>query len=456
MPAIRLSDGELTEPYDGSCGVGKWDRFMTPGPKIQNGVDYDFNEANLKQIVHNFARVYSMRRLPLDYRHLAAVGADAVQTPEQNLAYYNALAVIWQRRVVEFWSQDPRALPPDPVDLIAALRAKFPRVESADGLWGFKCEVTPLGMQALPNMEQLSPLFRKEDTDEQERPIGYNLLNVSAVGVAFQNGTLINLGRRTVAAHALRKDMIPDHLKEKLKKHGMGEDGDCSVVDSLRKAFAAYMAETDDPKEIRSEMARAMGDLKIEHDAMSKMEDSDAKKDDDEVSSSDKSASMAKKINQDAALDPAVQKLVDSLTGQVGAMGKKLSAYEEREQKRAVAEYVAFAKDRGVGEADAKEYLALSGNSIERARALVSKFPEKTTMSRMTQAGAPVGKNPVALSDSEAAPTVRAGNQSAILHGFALSKKASELAKDQPGKTAFDKLAAAQCAVARQSPDLYK
>jgi hypothetical protein len=93
---------------------GKWDRFMTPGPKIQNGVDFDFNEANLKQIVHNFARVYSMRRLPLDYRHLAAVGADAVQTPEQNLAYYNALAVIWQGRVVEFWSQDPRALPPRP------------------------------------------------------------------------------------------------------------------------------------------------------------------------------------------------------------------------------------------------------------------------------------------------------------------------------------------------------
>ena len=77
-------------------------------------------------------------------------------------------------------------------------------------------------------------------------------------------------------------------------------------------------------------------------------------------------------------------------------------------------------------------------------------------MSGMTQAGAQVGKNPVALSDSEVAPTVRAGNQPAILHGFALSKKASEMAKDQPGKTAFDKLAAAQCAVARQSPDLYK
>ena len=451
MPAIRLSDGELTEPYDGSCGVGKWDRFMTPGPKIQNGVDFDFNEANLKQIVHNFARVYSMRRLPLDYRHLAAVGADAVQTPEQNLAYYNALAVIWQGRVVEFWSQDPRALPPDPVDLIAALRAKFPRVESADGLWGFKCEVTPLGMQALPNMEQLSPLFSKEDTDEQERPIGYNLLNVSAVGVAFQNGTLINLGRRTVAAHALRKDMIPDHLKEKLKQHGMGEDGD-GDSESMRKAFAAYMAETDDPKEIRQEMARAMGDLRIEHDAMGKMEDDE--KDEDEVSSSDKSASMAKKINQDASLDPAVQKLVDSLTGQVGAMGKKLSAYEEREQKRAVAEYVAFAKDRGVGEADAKEYLALSGNSIERARALVSKFPERTTMSRMTQAGAPVGKNPVALSDEDAAPTVKVGTQDAVLHGFALSKKATEMSKDAPGKTAFERLQAAQRMVAKQNPNL--
>lgn len=441
----------LREPYDGGLGVGKWDRFMTPGPKIQNGVDFDFNEANLKQIVHNFARVYSMRRLPLDYRHLAAVAAEAVQSPEQNLAYYNGLAVVWDGRVVEFWSQDPAAIAPDPRELLAVLQQKFPRVTSADGLWGCKCEVTPLGRAMLPNMEQLSPLFSKDDTDEQENPIGYNLLNVSAVGVAFQNGTIINLGRRGVA-HAMRKFMIPDHLKEKLKKHGMGEDGD-GDSESMRKAFAAYMAETDDPKEIRQEMARAMGDLRIEHDAMGKMEDDE--KDEDEVSSSDKSASMAKKIKSadDAALDPAVAKLVGDLTGQVSAMSKKLAASEKRDHDRAVAEYMAFAKTR-VSESDAREYLSLSGDNIDRARALVSKHPEKTTMSRMTQAGAPVGKNPIALSDEDAAPTVKVGTQDAVLHGFALSKKATEMSKDAPGKTAFERLQAAQRMVAKQNPNL--
>lgn len=451
MPALRLSNGTLTEPYDGSFGVGKWDRFMTPGPKTQAGVDFDFNEANLAQIVHNFARVYSMRRLPLDYRHLAAVAAENVQAPEQSLAYYNALAVIWAGRVVEFWSQDPAQSPPVVADLLATLQAKFPRVTSADGLWGFKCEVTPLGVEKLPNMEQLSPLFSKDDTDEQGRPIGYNLLNVSAVNVAFQNGTLINLGRRTVAAHALRKDMIPKHLQEKLKKHGMGEDGD---GESMRKAFAAYMAETDDPKEIRSEMARAMGDLKIEHDAMGKMADGDDKKD-EEDSSSDKSACMAKKLRSDADIDPAVQKLVGDLTGKLGAMAKRVEGYESRERERAVAEYMAFAKTR-VSEADAKEYLALSGDNIDRARALVSKHPEVTTMSRMTQAGAPVGKSPIALSDADAAPTVRAGNKDAILHGYALSKKATEMVDKMAGKTTFEKLAAAQRQVAQQHPALYK
>lgn len=454
MPALRLSNGTLTEPYDGSFGVGKWDRFMTPGPKTQAGVDFDFNEANLAQIVHNFARVYSMRRLPLDYRHLAAVAAENVQDPEQSLAYYNALAVIWAGRVVECWSQDPAQSPPVVADLLATLQAKFPRVTSADGLWGFKCEVTPLGVEKLPNMEQLSPLFSKDDTDEQGRPIGYNLLNVSAVNVAFQNGTLINLGRRTVAAHALRKDMIPEHLQEKLKKHGMGEDGD---GESMRKAFAAYMAETDDPKEIRSEMARAMGDLKIEHDAMGKMADGDDKKD-KEDSSSDKSASMAKQLRGDADEDPAVKKLLNDLTGKLSAMGKRVDYYEHRERERAVAEYMAFAKQRNVSEEDAREYLTFSHNDLAYARRLVAKHPEPevNTMSRMTQAGAPVGKSPIALSDADAAPTVRAGNQDAILHGYALSKKATEMVDKMAGKTTFEKLAAAQRQVAQQHPALYK
>lgn len=450
MPTIRLSDGALTEPYDGSFGVGKWDRFMTPGPKTQGGVDFDFSEANLAQIVHNFARVYSMRRLPLDYRHLAALAAKDVQAPEQNLAYYNALAVVWGGRVVEFWSQDPSLQPPAVSELLTALQTKFPRVTSADGLWGFKCEVTPLGKQVLPNMEQLSPLFSKEDTDEQERPIGYNLLNVSAVGVAFQDGTYINLARHIVGVHAMRNKMIPEHLQEKLKKHGMGDDGN---GESMRKAFAAYMADTDDPKEIRQEMARAMGDLKIEHDAMGKMEDGDAKKDDDEVSSSDKSASMSRKIRKDAELDPAVQKLIGDLTGKMGVLSKQVDSYAKREREREVAEYMAFAKKR-VSEEDAREYLSLSGDDITRARALVSKHPEVSTMSRMTQAGAPMGKNPIALSDSDVAPTVRAGKTDAILHGFGLSKKAAGMAEKMPGTTAFHKLAAAQLEVARQHPEL--
>jgi len=242
------------EPYAKGLGVGKWDRFMTYGRKIQEGIPFDFTPETFCQIVDNFSRVYSMRRLGMDYRH------DATQPqkpgPEQNLAYYSGLAVIWDGKVIKLWDHFPDRVPPDPKQLLLDLQQNFPRnqtIESVGGLWGYKCEVTPLGEQALPNCEQLSPLFSKDDHDEYGNPIGYNLLNVSAVGVAFQNGTFINLAK-SLSRNTSMNEKLPKELMAKLAKHGMGTNPEPHEIE---KVLGRYMAETEDGPMERKAMAEA-------------------------------------------------------------------------------------------------------------------------------------------------------------------------------------------------------
>lgn len=405
-------------------GIGKWDRFMTLGPKVQEGVEFDFSSETFGQIVRNFSRVYSERRLPLDYRHNAIRDSDA---PEQNLAYYDSLASVIEGRVESFWSQDPSVQPPDPTELLAGLRAKFPRATSCDGLWGRKCEITPLGEVALPNMEQLSPLFSKDDTDEEGHPIGYNLLNVSAVGVAFQNGTLLNLSKKvTKMNEAKQKELLA-----KLAKHGLEDQAD---PEQIKSAMAAYMAETEDSPADRKEMASCMGDL------LSKHEDKD---DSEEKSVTDEKA-MSKKLRKDAESDPATQKLVAELTGKMGQMSKQLAAFEAAEAKRSQAEFYRAA-ERHTTRKDADEYVSLCDGDLGKALKLIQKLPVK---------GAGVmGRVQIGGSDASApAETTKIVNGgSVVLHGFGLSAQAKKVAAERKIS-----IGEAQLAVVRENPSLYQ
>lgn len=403
-------------------GIGKWDRFMTLGPKVQEGVEFDFSSETFGQIVRNFSRVYSERRLPLDYRHNAIRDSDL---PEQNLAYYDSLASVIGGKVESFWSQDPSVQPPDPTELLAGLQAKFPRVTGCDGLWGRKCEITPLGMSCLPNMEQLSPLFSKDDTDEFGNPIGYSLLNVSAVGVAFQNGTTINLSKALKVNKMNEKEMI-----EKLSKHGLA-DGEQENPESLRKALAAYMAETEDGPAERKEMSRAMGELIIKHE-----------EDDGEEHSITDEKSMSKKLRKDADSDPATQKLVAELTGKMGAMSKQLAAFEQAEAKRSQAEFYKQA-ERHTSRKDADEYVALCDGDLGKALKLIQKLPAKG-------AGA-MGRVQIGGSESSApAETTKVVNGGrVVLHGFGLAAMAKKVAAERKIS-----LAEAQIAVAKEHPEL--
>lgn len=403
-------------------GIGKWDRFMTVGPKVQEGVEFDFSSETFGQIVQNFSRVYSERRLPLDYRHNAIRDSDL---PEQNLAYYDSLASIIGGRVESFWSQDPSAPPPNPTELLAGLQAKFPRATSCDGLWGKKCEITPLGEVALPNMEQLSPLFSKDDQDEFGNPIGYNLLNVSAVGVAFQNGTLLNLSKKvTKMNEAKQKELLA-----KLAKHGLEDQAD---PEQIKSAMAAYMAETEDGPADRKEMAACMGELLIKHED-----------DEDEPSVTDEKA-MSKRVRKDADSDPATQKLVAELTGKMGQMSKQLAAFEAAEAKRSQAEFYRAA-ERHTSRKDADEYVALCDGDLSKALKLIQKLPVKGAgaMGRVQIGGSE------ASAPAEATKVVNGG--AVVLHGFGLSAQAKKVAAERKIS-----LGEAQLAVVRENPTLYQ
>lgn len=177
----------LTEPGPG------WHRIMTFGTKIQNGEEFNFTVETLGQCVDNFAKVYSERRMGLDAEH-QVLHAPSNGQPAPQLGFYSGAALIENGAILKHWDHYPDAPGPDCADLLARAQAKFPRMTSVDGLWCYLREVTPLGLdpdKGLANYHQLSPFFAKNDRSEDGSPIGYALANVSVVGVAFQDGTVM-------------------------------------------------------------------------------------------------------------------------------------------------------------------------------------------------------------------------------------------------------------------------
>jgi ATP-dependent protease ClpP protease subunit len=251
---------------------------------------------------------------------------------------------------------------------------------------------------------------------------------------------------------------LPEHLNKKLAKHGLGDE---MTPEMLRAAFRSYMEDSEDKPEERREMSRAMAEIekKIEGD-----QDEGERKDNPvttqrasaESEESDTDAAKSKgRMRADADMDPAVAKLVSSLTDRVAKMSKQVEGYETKERARELAEFHAFAKSR-VSQKDADEYLSLAGGDIAKARAIVAKHPERTAMQRMTQGGKPIGAAQAHETESEAAPMASDGRHQ--LHGFALSKNArAQMGKDLPKtkNASFHALAAAQRTVAKTRPDLY-
>ena len=431
-------------PYFNIPGVGKWDRIMTYGKKIQfdaqgNGTPFDFNTETFCQIVDNFSRVYSARRMGLDYKHIAG-NPEIEAGPEQNLGYYSGLAVIENGKVVKLWDHFPDRPPPNPAALLAKLQENFPRhteLKDIDGLWAHKCEITPLGLEKLPNCDQLSPYFSQNDTDEFGNSIGYNLINISAVGIAFQNGTTLSkpipssspplqAGDSTQTQKKSFAPSIPTRFRKpntmndmqpevmaKLMAHGLEADTD---KDKLAAAYAKYMSDTEDGpterKKVSEEFAKCMAKFSDESD------DKD-KKDEDKTMNK-----MSKMQSQ----------MISDLAAEKKELFERLSRLEEERKKREEAEIVhqatAFAKqavdDGRCHPKSESKLVEMAKQDLKAAEAFIAPIPKGTftVMNQFTVGGKPQGFSEV---DPNAQGETRVGEIPTI--GYALSKLAREYAQ---------------------------
>lgn len=243
--------------------------------------------------------------------------------------------------------------------------------------------------------------------------------------------------RASQPAKNTRNTTMEEKLRDKLAKHGLAEDGG-----NMEEAYSAYMAETEDGPAERKEMARAMEEMK---EASAKAEDGDK----DEESSTGDGKSKAR-LRADAHADPAVAKLIDSLTGQVNKMSKQVERYEAAERKRAEAEFFAAA-EMHTSRKEAEEYVALCDGDLTKALKLVQKLPKKAgALSRWYAGGSPIGGSSTPAADSyEATKVVRQGSTVVNLHGFGLRALAKKIQAERKCS-----LEAAYKAAARERPDL--
>jgi hypothetical protein len=234
---------------DAPVSVGRWDRFATLGEKVKNDQQSDFTPENLSAMVGNwYARA---SRLPMCLDHQSALDG-LVRAPAA--AFYDALAVVADGRVVEFMALGGSLATSPDVEQLRAQVAKFATagdLASPDGLWGYRCEVTPLGQhptEGLRNYQGISPLFVMDGTDEQQRSIGPVLFDVAAVNVPFQAGCELTLGRLSPgAARAAFGGNTMD--SELMKKLGLFDGA--PVADKMA-AYQTYAFGDASPEEIKA------------------------------------------------------------------------------------------------------------------------------------------------------------------------------------------------------------
>lgn len=434
-----------------SAMVGVWDRFMTPGRKVQYlprenpetgevetvAQEYDFSDETFKKFVENFQRTFSLRRLILDDGNHRAMEPGHIQP--QELARYSGEAAVWGGRVIAFWDQFPDLPAPDPGALLAQLRQKFPRAQSPDGIWGYRREVTPLGEQLLPNMSSLSPGFAMNDTDEAGNEIGPNILNVSPVYNSHQNGTVL-MGKNIMGAPGAPRPLGESNMADK-PEDKKPDNSAAGLSPEMRKAACAKygVPETYTDGELLAHIMGASG-------IVAEVE----KEDEKEVKDLDGDG-MRKMGDMPEDMPAGMAKVLMSRVNEEAAARKRaedrLAAIEAREQAGRVAQFRALAKYY-VEDKDADEMLAAFGGDTEKASAMVQKFPRKHALGRrMTADGGPIGGAPA---EQGAASAIESVNGVRVI-GRGLSAMSKKLLDEGKAKT----LGEAMILAAKQAPHLY-
>jgi hypothetical protein len=193
---------------DGKIRAGVWDRGMTPGTKLKDGVETEFSVRTFNQITDNWKR--RGEKLALCYNHQSAYVKENGR-PAPALAFYGAIAVIDRGKLVRFERLAVSgARPPEVASLtaqVAQLATDDNPNPSPDGCWFYRCEVTELGQELLPNFSYLSPMFLPNGQNEAGEDIGYTVLDLAATNTAFQAGCVITFDGTGMVA--IRRDDPP-------------------------------------------------------------------------------------------------------------------------------------------------------------------------------------------------------------------------------------------------------
>lgn len=180
----------------GPIPVRVWDRITSWGLKVKGARSDTFDDLTLGQMVANLERRGDL--VPVDQDHASAA------TPLRDapaLAFYSALAIVRAGKVLKWASVPPErhAVRPDPSQPFADAATR------PDGLYGYRCEITPRGESAdngLRNYHYLSPMF-DIGANEEGKPVGYTLYAVAATNTPFQAGTSITFGATMQRAQTL-------------------------------------------------------------------------------------------------------------------------------------------------------------------------------------------------------------------------------------------------------------
>lgn len=408
-----------------------WDQFMTWGTKRKAGQDSVFDETTLGQIVNNFRARTNL--IGMDYEHQTA-SASENGAPAPQLAFYNALAIVRNGKVIDFATRDESVQPP----------AVTP--QTSDGLYGYRCEVTPLGQQLLPNYKYLSPFFDVDGADEQERPIGYDLMNVSAVSVPFQDGCEITFQRLGAKPRKFAKGKKMEELRKFL-----GLDDDATMDDVYSACLKRFKKYDDDGAAMKKKFDDDVAAMKKKFDddaaAMAKKYDDATPEgimadDDDGASAMDDDMQfdvdpsnaaqnaavhiktgnvhdeggrkksklsalrkMARVLGLSGVTTPA--KMAAALSAKMVPMAdvtkirQELDAFkaEREEEKKAEREkiYAALADKAlvaGYDKTKRDSLIAFARADLKAAEEFVASLPKTQAMKRITNGGGPIGKEP--------------------------------------------------------------
>lgn len=247
--------------------VGLWDAFAPVwGIITKFGLSSTFDELTYKQMMDDLRRRGLKVYMDNDHK-TAGLGWTCDEVPA--LAYYCSVIVTHEGKLFDRVYLGGCKCS----DAVAFDAAAHP-----EGLYGFRCHVTPVGKQLLPNYQALSIHFDPDGRDEFDRPVGQSLICVSAVNAPHLPSAVPNGGKFSrYSMDPEKKDLSPE-LESLRVALGLPEGSSAEAIHGAALAViraAGIHAEPDGDEPDADEQKEArMADEKVD-EAMKQYEDAE-------------------------------------------------------------------------------------------------------------------------------------------------------------------------------------